>query len=93
MTTISTFQLDSQRGKDAPEALQAFLRDHRGSDVEINLQQVSTLSGPQIELLLSGYHQWQSEGQRFALVQSSPELVARMTGFGMPTQLFSKEAE
>ena len=93
MTTISTFQLDSQRGKDAPDALLEFLRNHRGNDVEISLQQASTLSGPQIELLLSGYHQWKSEGQSFALVQSSPELVARMTGFGMPSQLFSKEAE
>lgn len=93
MTTISNFQLESQRGKDAPDALLEFLRDHRGSDVEISILQVSTLSGPQIELLLSGYHQWQSEGHSFTLVQASPELVSRMTGFGIPSQLFSKEAE
>ncbi len=93
MTTISTFQLESQRGKDAPDELLAFLRDNRGGDVEVNLQQVSTLSGPQIELLLSGHRQWQSEGLSFSLVDANPELESRMTGFGIPSQLFSKEAE
>lgn len=62
MTTVSTFQLESQRGKDAPDTLHAFLRKQRGSDVAISLHQMNTLSGPQIELLLSGYQQWQLDG-------------------------------
>ncbi|WP_341366697.1 hypothetical protein [Yoonia sp. BS5-3] len=93
MTTTSTFELEPQRGKDAPDDLLAFLRDNQGGSVEINLQNVTTLSGPQIELLLIGHRQWQSEGHGFALTDTSPELIARMIGFGLPPQLFSKEIE
>lgn len=93
MTTVSTFQLESQRGKDAPDELLAFLRDNRGNNIEIDLQQVSTLSGPQIELILSAHREWQSEGISVSLVEADPEFQSRMTGFGIPSQLFSKEAE
>lgn len=93
MTTISTFQLETQRGKDSPEVLLAFLREHRGRDVEIDLRDIAAISGPQIELLLSGHRQWQSEGHSFVLANATPELTSRMIGFGIPPQLFSKESE
>lgn len=93
MTAISTFQLETQRGKDAPEALLAFLRKHRGSDVEIDLRDIAALSGPQIELLLSGHRQWQSEERSFVLANATPELTSRMIGFGISPQMFSKESE
>lgn len=90
MNLLSSFQLEAKQLKGATEPLLAFLNNHRGTDVEISAQNVDTLSGIQIELLLCGYRQWQLEEHSFSVVAASPDLILRLTNVGVPTHLFSE---
>ncbi len=89
MTAIPRHLLDAQQSKESPDQLNAFLCQHRGSDAEIDVAGVSTFGGRLIELILIAERQWQADGRKLCLINHTPELAERMTGFGLPARLFS----
>lgn len=89
MTSIPHHRLDALKGRDMPSALLTFLGAHRGQDVSIQLDDVDTLTGRQIEVILSGDRQWQTEGHVLSLTQAAPKLITRLIGLGLPARLFS----
>jgi len=92
MTHVPVFTLEPAAGKDVPDALHAFLDDHKTSSVEIHLGKVSALSGRHIEVLLAAHLQWRDAGNSVLLTQVDDALEARLVGFGIPAALFSKRS-
>lgn len=89
MTDTPRHRLDSQRPKEAPLPLHAFLGSHRGSNVEIDVGGITSLGARQLELILVADRQWQADGCQLRLTNLTPELAAWLTGFDLPTRLYS----
>ena len=88
MTTLSVFELDPKESKGAPEGLLRIIQEHRGTNLEIDVKQVSTLSARQIELILRADAHWQKDDLSFCLTGASAEFVLNMTNVGVPSRLF-----
>ena len=90
MTQAPAFTLEPAAGKNVPDALLAFLNDHKTTDVEIDLGKVSALSGHHIEVLLAAHLQWRDANKSVVLADVDEALEARLVSFGVPADLFSK---
>jgi len=90
MTLQPDYQLPSKPAPDALEALQNFLSENQGKAIRLNAKNVSILSGHQIELLMSGYRRWQTDGHSFSLIDCPTDVMTRLSLVGVPAQLFTE---
>lgn len=90
MTQPLSFSLDPSSGKSAPDDLLSFLNENKTCAIQIDVSQVASISGRQIELLLSAYKQWRDAGLPFALTDVADPVAQQLAAIGVPAQLFSE---
>ena len=88
MEVTPKLQISGKKGIEGTEALFDFLTIHRGRNIQLDLENITQLSGRQLELILIAWRQWHSEGIDLKIVAASEELTKRLSGFGVPACLF-----